>query len=304
MRILSDAEAGGEYQSGPHEEQEPARSRINLGGIRSVIAFASAKGGVGKSTLLVNVAAALALKGRKVGIADLDVNAPSITAMLGLRRPRVFSIGDQIDPANGPLGLRVIASNVMAESHPPPPSFTDDEPAPITSNGAAPVQLSGPQMIRRLLAQTRFGTLDFLLIDLAPGLGELRQIAELVALGGIVLVSHPSELGVSAARAALKAAAETSTPVIGIVENMAGFYCGNCHSVRPLLPQGEMSALVRESGVTVLSRLSFDPRLAESCDSGMLFVHDYADAPLAKQIGELAGRLDEHAGAPQHKAQV
>src|ERR1700674_1658759 len=236
MKLFEESEATGAEQTS-QLEISLAQTRLNLGGVKSVVAFASARGGVGKSAILTSVAVALALKGRKVGLMDADLNSPSVAAMLGMGRARLYPTGDQIDPAAGPLGLRVVASNLLVESEPPALSLIDEEPPAIT-NGTRPVELTRPQMIRRLLSRTRFGALDFLLIDVAPGLAEMELIARIAPLTGFVLLSHPSQLGVQSAKGALETAARAATPVLGIIENMTGFFCESCHSVRPLLPHG------------------------------------------------------------------
>jgi len=291
MRLFEESEAGGAPQTS-QLEIDVAQPRLNLAAVKNVVAFVSAKGGVGKSAILTNVAVALALKGRKVGLVDADLNSPSVAAMLGMRRARLFAAGDQIDPAAGPLGLRVVASNLLLESEPPPLSLVDEEP-PAATNGARPVELTRAQMIQRLLGQTRFGALDFVLIDAAPGLGEINLIARTAPLTGFVILSHPSQLGVESAKAALAAAARAGAPVLGLIENLTSFYCESCHSVRPLLPHGEMAAMVARKGPPIIGRLPFDPRLAEACDHGVPFVKEFADAPLTKQIAEVAGRIEE-----------
>jgi ATP-binding protein involved in chromosome partitioning len=291
MKLFGESEAIGAEQTS-QLEIGLAQTRLNLGAVKSVIAFASSKGGVGKSAILTSVAIALVLRGRKVGLLDADLNSPSVAAMLGMGRARLYPTGDQIDPAAGPLGLRVVASNLLAESEPPALSLVDEEPPAIT-NGARPVELTRPQMIRRLLGQTRFGALDFLLIDAAPGLAEMELIAANAPLAGFILLSHPSQLGVQSAKCALETAARAAVPVLGIIENMTGFFCESCHSVRPLLPHGEMAALAARKGPPIIGRLPFDPRLAEACDRGTPFVKEHADAPLAKLIVEVAGRIEE-----------
>ncbi|MGH8013752.1 MAG: P-loop NTPase [Candidatus Binataceae bacterium] len=297
MRIFSEVE--NDARSDPRIADELARIKQNLAGVKTIIAFASAKGGVGKSAVTVNVAAALALGGRKVGILDADLNCPSVLAMLGMKRPPKSLLGGEgLEPWSGPLGLRIAGSGMIVEGASPPISFVEAEESAAPSNGKKTVELDYAQALRLLLGQTRFGALDLLLIDLAPGLDRLHQVAGLVTLSGIVLISQPSELAVRALRNAVELAAEIHSSVLGIVENMAGFSCGGCHSVRPLLPHGDMAHLARESGLPVLGRLPFDTRFAEACDSGALFVRDYADSPLAKQLGEIARALDSVSHSP------
>ena len=292
MRIFTEigAEAGA---TGAQPADEIAQLRVNLEGVKSIIAVASAKGGTGKSSIVVNLAVALALEGRKVAILDADLNSPAIVTMLGMKVPRRFHSMEGIEPSAGPLGLRVAASNLIPGGEPPPMSFLDDEPTPpVSSNGHGPLELSYSATLRRLLTQTRFGALDLLLIDLAPGLDQLLRIARIAPLSGALIVTQPSELSVRASGAALEMAALCSTRVVGLIENMVGFNCDGCHAVRPLMPHGDLAAVATTAGIPVLARLPFDPRFAESCDRGVIFVREYADTPLARQLIALAQSLD------------
>jgi ATP-binding protein involved in chromosome partitioning len=292
MRIFR--EVGTDADStGAQPAEEIAQLRANLAGVKSIIAVASAKGGTGKSSIVVNLAAALALEGRKVAILDADLNSPSIVAMLGMKVPRRFHSMDGIEPGAGPLGLRIAASNLIPGGEPPPMSFLEDEAAPpVSSNGHGPLELSYSATLRRLLTQTRFGTLDLLLIDLASGIDQLFRIARIAPLSGTILVTQPSEISVRATRAALEMASLTSTIVMGLIENMVGFNCDGCHSVRPLMPHGDLAAVAAAAGIAVLGRLPFDPRLAECSDRGVIFVREYADTPLARQLTAMARALD------------
>jgi len=291
MRIFR--EIGDDTDSvGAQPAEEIAQLRANLAGVKSIIAVASAKGGTGKSSIAVNLGAALALEGRKVAILDADLNSPSIVAMLGMKVPRRFHSMDGIEPGAGPLGLRIAASNLIAGGEPPPMSFLEESAAPASSNGHGPLEMSYSATLRRLLTQTRFGVLDLLLIDLAPGLEQLFRIARIAPLSGTIIVTQPSEISVRASRAALEMALLCSTRVIGLIENMVGFNCDGCHSVRPLMPHGDLAAVANAAAIPVLGRLPFDPRLAECCDRGVIFVREYADTPLARQFTALAQSLD------------
>jgi ATP-binding protein involved in chromosome partitioning len=302
MRIFREVEAGA---NGASQEALAELSGLstNLAGVRAIVAVGSARGGVGKSAFMVNLAAALALAGRKIGIVDADLNSPSIVAMLGMKPVRRLPAGEGMEPGAGPLGLRIAASNLLPEGEPPPPSFLDigEESAPA-AKVSVPAEFGYAATLRRLLGQTRFGTLDLLLIDLAPGLEQLYRIVKIVPRAYLVLMSHPSELSTHAAKNALDFAAQNSTIVLGIVENMAGFNCDGCHSVRPLMPQGGLATVAREAGVPLLGRLPFDPRFAETCDRGVLFVREYGETPMAKQIVALAQSLDHTLAArPQNE---
>jgi len=297
MRIFGEVEFEAE-RSERQVSEALARTRENLASVKAIVAIASARGGVGKSTIAVNVAAALTLNRRKVGIVDADLNSPSIVAMLGMKPNKRFAASEAMEPGAGPMGLRVAASNLLADGEPPPVSFLDEEAPPAATNGRGPVELSYTGTLRRILQQTHFGSLDLLLIDLAPGLEQLHRISKIVSLTGVVIVSQPSELSVRAIRSVLEIAEHTSTAVIGIVENMVGFNCGGCHAVRPLMPQGDLASVAREAGASILARLPFDPRLAEACDHGVMFVKEFPDTPLAKQLAALAQSLDVSHASP------
>lgn len=271
---------------------EGAPALITLPEVRGVVAIASAKGGVGKTAICVNVAAALAMAGRKVAIVDADLNSPGVLAMLGMKPLRRFWPSDQIEPAAGPLGIGVVSSALLAEGEPAAFSFVDvDEAPPALSNGARPLELDHRATLRRLLAAP-FGPLDTVLVDLASGLAPLYCLAGMIKLAGVVMVTQPSEAAVRATRGALQTLEEAKVPVLGLVENMLGFSCDSCHAVRPLFPQGDFASLTQTGNVAVMGRLPFDPRLADCCERGALFMREHADTPLAKQFGAIAAALE------------
>lgn len=281
-----------------------AAALLKLPEVRAVVAIASARGGVGKSAIGVNVAAALAIAGRKVAIVDADLNAPGLLGMLGLKPLRRFTLGEEIDPASGPLGLRVAASSQLADGEPVAFSFAESDdirPAAPALNGARPLEIDYGATLRRLMG-ARFGPLDLMLIDLASGVSQLHCLAEVIELTGVVMVTRPSEACVRATRDALKIVAHDGIAVLGLVENMLGFNCDSCHSVRPLFPQGDFGGLAQSAEAPILGRLPFDPRLADCAERGALFVREYPDAPLAKQFAAIAANLDQqiarHAPAP------
>jgi ATP-binding protein involved in chromosome partitioning len=271
-----------------------AAAILKLAEVRTVVAVASAKGGVGKSAICVNLAAALAMAGRKVAIVDADLNSPGLLAMLGLKPLRRFPPSEEIDPASGPLGLRAVASSQLADGEPVAFSFveTDEALPPAPSlNGASPLEIDCRGALRRLVG-ARFGPLDLMLIDLASGLSQLHCLAEVIELTGVVMVTRPSEACVHATHEALKTIALDGIPVLGLIENMLGFNCDSCHTVRPLFPQGNFPGLANAVEAPILGRLPFDPRLADCAERGALFVREYADAPLSKQFAAIATNLE------------
>ncbi len=270
---------------------EAARVRLNLSSVRSLVAVASPKGGSGKSALAVNIAATLASAGRKVGIVDADLNAPSVLAMLGVKVPRYLPMAEGIEPASGPLGIRLVSGEFLPEVQPPAPisfvDFADVSAEPVRE----PLEASHSAAVARMLAQTRFGNLDLLLVDLAPGFDRLHRLASLVMPAGVLLVTRPSADDARGLARIFAMRKRLGLPILGVVENMVGFSCNNCRSVRPLFPEGEVSRVTREAGIEIVARLPFDPRFAESSERGRLFAQEYADSPLAKQIAEMARRI-------------
>src|SRR5271170_4407444 len=254
--------------------------------VKAIVALASAKGGTGKSTMVTNFAAALALKSRKIGIADADLDAPSAAAMLGLARVRLISIRGGVEPANGPFGIRIIANDSTAGQ--PPINFAADAWEP---NGTSHDDAEQFNSLDDLLTRAQFGALDLLMIDLAAGFKHAVRLSQLVDRAALVIVLPASSLSIGAVRRSLEEARRKGVRVIGLIENMQGFYCGNCHSVRPLLPRGDIGALARDFDLPILGRVPFDSRLAESCDNGRPFVREYPDAPVTKLINETASAL-------------
>ncbi len=292
MRLFREFENDAPTGAGAPGGDRSDEPRIHPASVKSIVALASARGGVGKSSLTVNLAVALALKGRKVGILDADLNSPCIATMLKMERIQAFAAEGIIEPAAGPLGLRLIGIDLLSGGDVfSAPVLGIETSAPIAREPVAP---SESATLRRLLTETRFGALDLLLIDLPSGLDHFERMARLADLTGVLFVTQSTDLALRGVRKAIAVAAENSTPILGIIENMAGFYCGHCQSVRPLFPQGDTMGLRREFESSILGRLPFDPRLAESCDRGVAFVRQYAEAPLAKELVGLAERL-EHA---------
>jgi ATP-binding protein involved in chromosome partitioning len=297
MRIFSELELGEATDSSIREAE--SRMLANLAAVRAIVACGSARGGVGKSALLANIAAALALTGSKIGIVDADLNSPSIAAMLGVRAGRLAFASEEIEPAAGPLGLRIVGSESLPEGE-APISFVDiEEGRPVAQNGIDPNEFGYLATMRRLLGQSRFGPLDLLLIDLAPGVEHIYRLFKIAPRAKLLLASHSSELSARAMGTAFGIASRQPGAVIGVVENMAGFNCDGCHRVRPLMPYGAVAARAREAGAQLLQRLPFDPRFAETCDRGVIFVREYPQTPLAKQIVALAQVIEKAVACSQ-----
>ena len=296
MRIFSDIEGGDHAGSSVDSAGVRDRIRTNLVGVGATIAMASARGGVGKSMLAVNIAAAWAMKGRKAALVDADLNSPSLAAMLGMKPQRRYPMIEGIEPVAGPHGLRLVSSDQLAGGEPPPISFAQDYDGnggdPIAPAPTRPAELSYREALSRILAQSQFGSVDLLIIDLASGLDRLYTLASMMTLDGVLLLTHPSAQDTSAARHAMKIGRAIGAPIVGIVENMAGFNCDGCRAVRPLWPEGDLNGIAREAAVPIVGRLGFEPRLADSTDRGVLFVREYSATPTGKVLADIASQLE------------
>jgi ATP-binding protein involved in chromosome partitioning len=189
--------------------------------------------------------------------------------------------------------LRIVSSDQLPGGEAPPISFAPDldGDAPVAAP-TRPAELSYSEAIARILAQSQFGTVDLLIIDLASGLDRLYTLTSMMTLDGVLMLTHPSAQDTSAARHAMKIGSAIGASIVGIVENMVGFNCDGCRSVRPLWPEGDLHGIAREAAVPILARLPFEPRLADSTDRGVLFVREYGVTPTGKVLADIANQVD------------
>jgi ATP-binding protein involved in chromosome partitioning len=246
-----------------------ARLRARMQGIRGKVAVVSGKGGVGKSAITVNLATAVAMEGAAVGILDADLNGPSIAKMTGVRGQRLVITAEGVQPVRGPAGMRIMSMDLLLPH--------DDMPVTwqATTQTEAYVWRSSMEAtaLREFLSDTVWGDLDFLFLDLPPGTDRIAALADILpSLTGIILVTIPSEVSHLVVRKSLALARDLRLPMLGLIENMAGYYCQSCQAVGELFRPGEGSRLARDFGIRFLGQIPFDPRVARSGDSGIPFV--------------------------------
>ena len=246
-----------------------------LGDIHNVVAVASGKGGVGKSTVAVNLALAWVAQGARVGILDADIYGPSQPLMLGLTGQRPTSIdGKQLRP--------LVNHGVSAMSI----GFLVDAEQPMVWRGPMVTQA-----LTQLLGETQWGELDYLVVDMPPGTGDIQlTLAQRVPVAGAVIVTTPQDIALADARKGLKMFEKVSVPVLGIVENMSVHVCSSCGHTEHIFGAGGGERMAREYGVQLLGELPLDAHIREEADGGRPTVVAAPDSPRARPYFEMARR--------------
>lgn len=252
------------------EDMETARQRVlaRLAGVSRIVPVMSGKGGVGKSAVAVNLAAALARAGRRVGLFDADLHGPSVAKMLGLRgQPVRIGKDEALLPVSGPLGLRVQSMDFFLQGNQPLDWDGD------AGEGATLRSAMEQAAIADLLGQTEWGELDVLVVDLAPGSDRLPALGRwLPGVVGALAVAIPTQVALLAVERSLRRAWAARIPLIGLVENFSSSVCAECGAQGALYPEAAVDRLAEEMAVEVVARIPFDPRLSQAADAGEIFL--------------------------------
>ena len=244
-------------------------------GIKNIIAVASGKGGVGKSTVAVNLALALAVEGAKVGILDADIYGPSQPRMLGVKRKPESKDGKTLEPIES-HGLQAMSIG-----------FLIDEETPMIWRGPMVTQA-----LEQLLKDTNWRDLDYLVIDLPPGTGDIQlTLAQKVPVSGAVIVTTPQDIALLDARKGLKMFEKVDVPVLGIVENMSTHVCSNCGHEEHIFGEGGGQRMAKESEVALLGELPLDIRIRAETDGGKPTVIAEPDSNIAHLYRDIARRV-------------
>ncbi len=244
-----------------------------LASVRNIIAVASGKGGVGKSTTAVNLALALACEGARVGLLDADIYGPSMPRMLGL-------IGERPVTPDGKHFEPLTAHGLAAMSI----GFLIDESQPMVWRG--PMVTSA---LNQMLGQTLWGELDYLIVDMPPGTGDIQlTLAQRVPVSGAVIVTTPQDIALSDARKGLEMFRKVNVNVLGIVENMSLHICSNCGHQESIFGHGGGERMATEYGVPLLGSLPLDIRIREETDSGRPSVVADPESAVARAYREAA----------------
>ena len=255
--------------------------------IRNILAIASGKGGVGKSTVAANLAIALAAQGARVGLLDADIYGPSQPLMMGLAGERpTTSDGKQLEP------LRAYGVEVMSIG------FLIDAEQPMVWRGPMVTQA-----LQQLLGETRWGELDYLLVDMPPGTGDIQlTLAQRVPVSGAIIVTTPQDIALADARKGLMMFRKVQVPVLGIIENMAVHVCANCGHSEHIFGAGGGARMAELYGIPLLGSLPLDVHIREQADGGHPTVSADPEGAVARAYHDIArraaARLVAGEGAP------
>ena len=262
----------------------PALAQSLLKNVGAIIAIASGKGGVGKSTVVSNLAVALAKTGARVGLMDADVYGPSMPTMFGITRMPDSTQDGQLIPLEA-HGVKLMSMGFLA---------TKD----------TPVVWRGPmatKLVQQFLGSVAWGPLDYLLIDLPPGTGDIQlTLTQSVPLTGAVIVTTPQDVARTVAQRGLRMFQQVQVPILGIVENMSYFACGHCNEKTYIFSQGGGHKIADELGLPFLGEVPLDPRVVAGGDAGIPVVAADENSTIAKAFTEITGRLAQQVSIAQH----
>ena len=295
--VLTAERAPGGRQAGPPPtmpgrapaQGQPAPQKPLVPGVKWIVAVASGKGGVGKSTTAVNLAMGLAAIGERVGLLDADIYGPSIPRMAGITGKPASSDGKKLRPMEA-WGVKCMSMGFMVE-----------EDAPMIWRG--PMVQSA---LQQMLGDVLWGELDVLVVDMPPGTGDAQlTMAQKVPLAGAVIVSTPQDIALLDARKAINMFRKVDVPVLGIVENMSYFCCPNCGHRTEIFAHGGARACAAKYGVDFLAEIPLDLRVRETSDEGRPIVVSEPDHPVAEAYRNLAlsvrDELEARAGGARRR---
>ncbi len=265
-------------KANPQAEQDAAVNS-SLSRIKNKIMVMSGKGGVGKTSTSVNLSIALANKGFKVGIMDVDLHGPDVPRMLGLEGMLGLSKNKKLEPMRSIKNLKAVSIE----------SLTSSKDDAIIWRG--PIKYSA---IKQFIGDVEWGDLDFLVIDSPPGTGdEPLTIAQTITDAKAVIVTTPQEVSLADVRKSISFCKTVKMEIFGLVENMSGFECPHCHENVDIFGSGGGERTATEAGIRFLGKVPFDQKVVACGDSGTSIQEKYADSPVSKAITDIADKVAE-----------
>jgi ATP-binding protein involved in chromosome partitioning len=261
--------------------QKTVPDRQSIPGVKNIVAVYACKGGVGKSTIAVNLAASLALEGCAVGLFDADIHGPDIPLMTGASGP---------PDTRGEKFVPVIAHGIKLMSM----GFLSNENTPMIWRGPL---VHGA--LKQLLMDTLWGELDYLVLDLPPGTGDAPlSLIQLVPLAGVVIVTTPQQAALLDGIKGIAMFKKLNVPILGLVENMSGFVCPHCHQETAIFKKGTGEAEAKKHGIPLIARIPLDPALTDAGDAGIPLVVGLKSSPQARALRWMsqvvAGQISIH----------
>ena len=247
--------------------------------IRRKIIVMSGKGGVGKTSVAVNLSYGWAIQDKKVGILDIDIHGPNVAKMLNIEKERLLGSDLGIEPVRVLPNLRAVSLALLGY----------DPDNPIIWRG--PLKFNA---IKQLLGEVNWGSLDYLVIDSPPGTGDepLSACQLIPDISGSVIVTTPQDMSILDARKSVFFARRLEIPVIGIIENMSGLICPHCHHEIKLFKKGGGEKAAQELGVPFLGRIPFEPELVDLADQGIPFIYARKESAAGKSFTDILVKIE------------
>jgi ATP-binding protein involved in chromosome partitioning len=254
--------------------------RKNLSDVNKIVMVISGKGGVGKSTVASNLALALAGKGQKIGLLDIDIHGPNLPKMLGVEKERMQSINtNRIEPVRISDNLKLVSMAFLLP----------EENQAVIWRG--PLKM---KIIQQFLSDIQWGKLDWLIVDSPPGTGdEPLSMAQLLPASSAIIVTTPQEISILDVKKSIDFARKLNLRLLGIVENMSGFKCPHCGKKISLFKEGGGKKLAQDMKIDFLGAIPIDPEIVEAADKGFLYVEKFPDSPATKALKKIAKRISK-----------
>lgn len=256
----------------PEPAKDPMEGRRPVEGVRNILAVASGKGGVGKSTISANIAVALQRAGARVGLLDADIYGPSVPTLFNLKGHKLLGENGRILPADAD-GIKIVSIGFMVEED-------------------SPVIWRGPLLMKALeqfLHGTKWGELDYLIIDLPPGTGDVQlSLVQMTPVAGAVVVTTPQDLALIDVKKAVRMFEKVGVPILGVIENMSYYLCPHCDGRSEIFGHGGAEETCRKMGLRFLGEVPLQAELREASDAGVPLVARHPDSPAARAIERAA----------------
>jgi len=251
----------------------------NLSQVKHKFMVFSGKGGVGKTTVAVNLAYSIMAKGYKVGLLDIDIHGPNVVKVMGLEKEKLTGNGQKIEPIRVFSRMKVMSTALLLDS----------EESPVIWRG--PLKM---KIIRQFLSDVEWGSLDYMIVDSPPGTGDepLSIVQLMPGLSGGIVVTTPQDMATMDAKKSIRFAQQLKLPFIGVIENMSGFLCPHCGQRIDIFKTGGGQKAAQQMGVEFLGRIPYDPLVMSLSDDGHVYLKDHKNGtPVSEAYRHISGKI-------------